>query len=124
MRFFDHVPLVLVFVPIVLMAFDVGFKWRMFKAPPYDSVADIGLAALTFSMVHLCTLFFSGGGRGVPAIGWAFLWCGAQFLAWPAFLLWSVWLHENPITRRLVPSYFVGIAWFMLSTGQVLRFST
>ena len=75
MGLFDHVPLVLVLVPIVLMVCDVLYKWAMFKSPPYDSVADIALAALTFSAAPRLTRMLGpaatpGGSFSLPAFVW------------------------------------------------------
>jgi hypothetical protein len=123
-RLFSGVPWILVAVPIVLLSFDVFFKYLLFKRMPHDSVADVCLGALTFNVIHLLTeLWQQDGVSSTPArkLFWGVVWVGLQFCAWPAALFWSERLAaEGTRTRLLLLSYVAGITWFAYSTGRML----
>jgi hypothetical protein len=112
------VPWALVFVPIGLLGFDVGYKWAIQKAAPADSVADISLAGLTFSMVHVLNDQLSdGGGRlGVGPLIWLLL----MFLVWPLTLFWAERIRKSASKGLRLFSYFLGYVWFILGTGYIL----
>lgn len=109
----------LVFLPIVLLAFDVAYKWWIYKKPPHDSVADIALAGLTFNAVHVMTrLVHPDGAQGMNP--WVFVWVTLQFGIWPLCLFWSAKLQQQPRLGWMFTSYLFGAIWFTYSTGRVL----
>ena len=114
-----NLPWILILVPVGLLALDVIYKWSMFGRPPYDSVADMALAALTFGAVHLLTNLVQATGHPTTVPAMAVVWVLLQFGAWPAALLWSRRLEKM---GSGVPwlSYLAGGIWFTYGTGQVL----
>ena len=118
MDFLFDAPL-LVLVPVLAMAADIGLKWGFFDEAPYDSAADISLAGLVFTGVHLAGSHLRPEPTPNEAMGWLFF----QLLLWVLCLVWAKRLKKQvyPIGRweRLL-SWVVGAFGFMWSTGKVL----
>jgi len=76
------VPWPLLLVPIVLLVADVTFKSILFEEPPYDTAADVSIAGLTFTGVHLTA-------HSNPISKVVFVILFGQFLVWLACGAWG-----------------------------------
>lgn len=114
---FTPVTWVLVLLPVVLLGFDIMYKWAIYRRPPHDSVADIALAGLTFNIVHVLTKLVHATAPSMNA--WAFVWVMLQFMVWPLCLFWAARLQASGLGLMIL-SYALGAAWFTYSTMRVL----
>jgi hypothetical protein len=118
---FSDVPATLVLLPVGLAVLDGIYKRVIFKHAPYDGVADIALAALTFSAVHLITKSMPPHNALTVPAG-VIIVVIAQFAAWPLALTWSRWLRDSKSGIGIGVSYCVGILWFVYSVGRLLLY--
>jgi hypothetical protein len=118
--FLNEIPTILLILPIALLFLDLIYKWFIFKHPPYDTVADMALGALTFCAVHVFNKLLPID-QAMPVKGRAFLWVFAQFAAWPMCMAWAARLERRKARWELYLSYLLGVAGFVVSTGKVLQ---
>jgi hypothetical protein len=116
---FKHIPLILAGLPILLAVLDGIYKRAIFEHPPYDGVADIALAALTFSGVHLITKSMSPA-HPLMVQPLVILVVIGQAVVWPLALGWSKALRDAKSGVGIAVSYSAGILWFLWTVGWLL----
>jgi hypothetical protein len=116
---FKHIPLVLVGLPIFLAVLDGIYKRAIFDHRPYDGVADIALAALTFSGVHLITKSMSPD-HPLMVQPIVILVVIGQAVVWPLALGWGKALRDSTSWIGIPLSYGAGVVWFLWTVGWML----
>ncbi len=114
---------VVILVPLILLGYNIAFKRGMEGYLPHDSFADISLAALTASGVHIFRQVFRDGISG-PIGVWALFIVFLQFAIWFGGLFWAKSIRDRQINVyrgfELYVSYGFGAGWFVFSNGLIL----